>query len=90
MTYPRLLLTVASVTALLSGCATQNQSSQPGQLVDASEYEYVTPVGSNIPVRVRKGTAPQTSSPTTSISGETAQNMMHGAPGQAMVDKSGR
>jgi hypothetical protein len=90
MHHKRTLLSLVALAAVvLAGCA--NTTTQPAsKVVDNSEYEYVTPVGSNIPVRVRKGQSAQTASPTATMSGESAQGTMHGAPGQAMIDKGGR
>jgi hypothetical protein len=67
-------------TEAFVGCAGPGA---PKHAADDGEYEYVTPVGSNIPVRVRKGqTATSTTSPTATMSGEQAANMLHGAGGQ--------
>jgi hypothetical protein len=86
MNSKRILAPLTLLAAVcVAGCATT--ASQPaGKIADSSEYEYVTPLGSNIPVRVLKGQAPKTASPTATMSGEAVQNMMHGAPGQAMPD----
>jgi predicted small secreted protein len=86
MNTPRLVSSLVLLSALtLAGCATTGTAAG-GKIADSSEYEYVTPVGSNIPVRVLKGQAPQTASPTARVSGDAVQNMMHSAPGQAMPD----
>jgi hypothetical protein len=79
------LLLFSAVT--FAGCATQAEK-PAGVVVSGAEYEYVTPLGSNIPVRVLKGTKPPTSSPSATISGDEASNLFHGAGGQAKVDKT--
>lgn len=79
----RTLCTAAPVIAaalILAGCAGQSSAKQAK--ADQNEYEYVTPLGSNIPVRVRKGQAAPNNSPTATISGDDMQNMQHGAGGQ--------
>ena len=48
----------------------------------SDDYEYVTPLGSNIPVLVRKGQQASTASPTASMSGDQAASAMHGGGGQ--------
>ena len=72
-------LLLAPVIAL-AGCA--NQTKEPKTIVSGDDYEYVTPLGSNIPVRVKKGEKASSTSPTASISGEEATNALHGGGSQ--------
>ena len=72
--------TIVAVAVILAGCAGQPSAKQAK--ADQGEYEYVTPLGSNIPVRVRKGQAAPNNSPTATISGDDMQNMQRGAGGQ--------
>jgi hypothetical protein len=82
----RLLGVAASV--FLAGCAETTNSPKPATSAAAAEYEYVTPLGSNIPVRVPKGqTAVNQISPTEVTSGERAANMIHSAGGAAPIDR---
>jgi hypothetical protein len=84
---------ITSVLAALAlvggaaGCATTTAPKASGAVAD-SEYEMVTPIGSNIPVRVRKGSTAETSSPSATISGDAARQMISpgGANGQARSD----
>ncbi len=83
------LLPLLLAAAALTGCAGKTDQTN-GKVADSSEYEYVTPLGSNIPVRVKKGqTAQSATSPSATMSGDAAQGMMHGAGGQAKMDTSG-
>lgn len=59
----------------LAGCASAPAASD-------AEYEYVTPLGSNIPVRVKKGEKAATASPTGTVSAEQATNAIRGGGGQ--------
>ena len=52
----------AVLVVALAGCAGQPNDSK--KIVSGDDYEYVTPLGSNIPVRVKKGEKPVTASPT--------------------------
>lgn len=55
----------------------------------AGEYEWVTPLGSSIPVRVPKGQgAASTTSPSSTLSGEQATNAISSAGGGS-VSKTG-
>ncbi|HUR57638.1 MAG TPA: hypothetical protein VM029_08005 [Opitutaceae bacterium] len=73
---PSLALTLAVVA--LAGC--DSTTPKKTTTADNAEYEYVTPLGSNIPVRVRKGTtATSTTSPTNTLSAEQAANMIQQA-----------
>ncbi len=56
---------------LAAGCAT----SKPATATADDEYEYVTPIGSNIPVKVRKGAVPAGAGPSSSaIGGDAARD----------------
>ena len=72
-----LLLSIALVAGL-TGCAgTPKQAT-----ADAGEYEWVTPTGSNIAVRVPKGQkATVGTSPTGSINGDAAAAMINSSGG---------
>lgn len=74
------------VVLTLAGCAgTPKQAS-----ATTGEYEYVTPLGSNIPVRVPKGqSAASPTAPSTTVSGEQAERLIHGAGGQVAPDRAG-
>lgn len=70
-----LLLALGAAGLVLAGCETTSTS--PKKATAESEYEYVTPLGSNIPVRVKKGTtATNPNAPTETMSGEQAANMI--------------
>lgn len=76
----RLLLLLASAATVfaLSGCETT--STGPKKSADSGEYEYVTPLGSNIPVRVKKGTtAANKEAPSETMTAEQAANMIQRA-----------
>ncbi len=72
------VLAVAGLTA--ASCASQATTKEAK--ADQGEYEYVTPLGSNIPVRVKKGQTAATTSPTANVSADDAANMLHGSGGQ--------
>lgn len=60
---------------LATGCETTDAAARK-KTADTADYEYVTPLGSNIPVRVRKGTtATSTTSPSETMTGEQAANL---------------
>lgn len=69
---------VALAGFALAGCETTSTSPKKAATAE-SDYEYVTPLGSNIPVRVKKGTAANTPSPTETMTGEQAANMIQRA-----------
>lgn len=54
-------LCVVTLASVFSGCASRPKQTEPSSLqiierkIVTSEYEYITPTGSNIPVRVPKG-----------------------------------
>ncbi len=80
-------LLLLAVTALgLGGCAgTPKQAT-----AESGEYEWVTPTGSNIAVRVPKGQkATVGTSPTGTMSGEQAAGMINSAGGKVPTDKGG-
>ena len=80
------LLTLTSAV-VLSGCA----GTPKPATADAGEYEWVTPTGSNIAVRVPKGQrATVDTSPTAALSGEQGAAMINGAGGKVPVDRGGR
>jgi hypothetical protein len=62
------------------GCA--GQPTDKTGVAAGDEYESVTPLGSNIPVLVKKGTKPATASPTDTVSADQAANAIHGGGGQ--------
>ena len=67
------------------------QSANTGakKAADNTEYEYVTPLGSNIPVRVPKGSkATNVNSPTETMTGDQAANMIQRAG--AVTPNNGR
>ena len=85
MKTPRLLI-IAALLAGLVGCESTN-APKAGTTASAAEYEYVTPLGSNIPVKVLKGqTATNGVSPTSTMTGEQAANAIHSAGG-APIDR---
>ena len=77
---PRPFCTLALL--LLAGCANPAVD-KGGVLVNKSDYEMVTPLGSNIPVMVKKGQAPATASPTDTISSDEFAQNVHRAGGQS-------
>lgn len=76
------------LVAALTGCAgTPSQKAA----ADSGEYEWVTPTGSNIAVRVPKGQkAAVGTSPTGTLSGEAAAGMINSSGGKVPTDKGGR
>lgn len=70
---------------VLAGC--NGAPTTKDAVVKSDDYEYVTPLGSNIPVLVRKGQRPDTASPTASMSGDQATNAIHGGGGQMPASK---
>jgi hypothetical protein len=73
------VLAVLTATALV-GCATTEKSKQAK--ADDGEYEWVTPVGSNIAVKVRKGQrASALASPTENLSQDQLGTMQRGTGG---------
>ncbi len=80
-----LLPSIALAAALTSCAGTPKQST-----AESGEYEWVTPTGSNIAVRVPKGQkATVGTSPTGSISGEAAAGMINSSGGKVPTDKGG-
>ncbi len=77
---PRLLHCPAALLLLLTftGCAGPTKEG----VTKSDDYEYVTPLGSNIPVLVKKGQKAQTASPTATMSGDQAANAIHGGGSQ--------
>ncbi len=78
---------ILAAFCLLVGCATTPKPTT----ATAGEYEYVTPIGSNIPVRVPKGqtNAPNATSPTGTMSADQLGTMINSAGGKVPVDKGG-
>lgn len=71
----RTLPLLAALGLLAAGCETTDAAAKK-KSADTAEYEYVTPLGSNIPVRVRKGTtAASATSPTSTMTGEQAADL---------------
>ncbi|MEY2878973.1 MAG: hypothetical protein RLZZ15_1353 [Verrucomicrobiota bacterium] len=75
-----LCVLVLAVAALGGGCATQPPKA--AGVIANGEYEYVTPLGSNIPVLVRKGEKPTGASPSETVSGDQATNSIRSGGGQ--------
>ena len=60
----------------LAGCAaTPTKNAQ----ADDGEYEWVTPLGSNVPVKVRKGQTVQGISPTGTLTAEQTAQAVRGS-----------
>jgi hypothetical protein len=79
---------LAALALAVAGCETANTGAKK-TAADNTEYEYVTPLGSNIPVRVPKGSkATNVNSPTENMTGEQAANMIQRAG--AVAPNSGR
>jgi uncharacterized lipoprotein len=71
---------LAASLLTFAACASKIESKKT--TADDAEYEYVTPIGSHIPVKVRKGAAkPQVAAPTGEVSGEDAQTLIHAGGG---------
>ena len=69
---------IAALALILAGCESANTGAK--KAADNTEYEYVTPLGSNIPVRVPKGSkATNVNSPTETMTGDQAANMIQRA-----------
>jgi hypothetical protein len=82
-----LLCVVAAVAGNLAGCANTPKQAT----ADSTEYEWVTPTGSNIAVRVPKGQrATVGTAPTSTLTGEQAATILNTAGGKVPVDKGGR
>lgn len=76
-----LLVVLAAVG--LAGCANTPKSNT----ADSGEYEWVTPTGSNIAVRVPKGQRPTVgTSPTGTMSAEQAAAMVNASAGKVPTD----
>ena len=67
---------------LFAGCANPAMD-KTGVVVNKGDYEMVTPLGSNIPVMIKKGTTPATASPTDTISADEFAQNVHRAGGQS-------
>lgn len=79
-------LGVALLILAATGCAGPTAETKTA---NAGDYEWVTPLGSNIPVRVPKGQgAASTTSPSASLTGEQATNAVSSAGGGS-VSKTG-
>lgn len=63
------------------GCVTKPEEQAKKKAAD-SEYTYVTPLGSRIPVKVRRGESATTASPTNKVSGAEAENLMRSGRGR--------
>jgi len=83
-TRPIRLTALATLIAIgLAGCAT-TPAAKPAKdaKADDSEYEWVTPTGSNIAVKVRKGQkAASTTSPTETMTAEQLGTAVHTSGG---------
>ena len=87
---PLPLVAALALLTALAGCATTDATPKK-TAADNTGYEYVTPLGSNIPVRVRKGTtATNSTSPTATMNAQEAANMINGAPGAVREAGGGR
>ncbi len=84
--HPVQVLLPLTLLLAAAGCA-----GTPKSAADTAEYDYVTPLGSNIAVRVPKGqkTAPNSTSPTGTMSAEQLGTMINAAGGKVPVDKGG-
>jgi hypothetical protein len=71
---PRALLGLALLG--FGGCATAPTKDAKA---DSGEYEWVTPLGSNVPVRVRKGESAPSSSPIGTMNADQATQAIRGA-----------
>ena len=79
------VLALSTLVAIgLAGCAaTPTKNAQ----ADDGAYEWVTPLGSNVPVKVKKGQAVQGVSPTGTLTAEQTAQAIRG--GGAPAPKSG-
>ena len=83
MKRPAIARTLIALTVpVFAGCANP-AADKKGVLANKDDYEMVTPLGSNIPVRVKKGEKPATVSPTDTMSGEDMAQAIHRAGGQS-------
>ncbi len=79
-------LTAAVGAFLAAGCAGPDSAAKTAA---GGDYEWVTPLGSNIPVRVPKGQgATNANAPTATLGGEQAANAIS-AGGGGSVSKTG-
>ncbi|MBS0664008.1 MAG: hypothetical protein JSR48_12150 [Verrucomicrobia bacterium] len=75
----RMLATATLLAGVFTGCAT---NPTPKDAKADGEYEWVTPVGSNIAVKVRKGQKASTiSSPTDTMTAEQLSSQVHSSGG---------
>lgn len=84
--HPACSLLPLAALLIAGGCA-----GAPKPSADTAEYDYVTPIGSNIAVRVPKGqkTAPNSTSPTGTMSAEQLGTMINSSGGKVPTDKGG-
>jgi hypothetical protein len=76
----------ALLVLAIAGCAGPGGETSTAR---PAEYEWVTPLGSNIPVRVLKGqSAASATSPSSTLNGEQATNAISSAGGGS-VNKTG-
>lgn len=76
----RMLAIAALVAGVFAGCATNPKPKDAK--ADDGEYEWVTPVGSNIAVKVRKGQKAATiGSPTETMTAEQLSTAVHTSGG---------
>ena len=80
MKRPTVSAVVLAAVLTLAGCA--GQTTKSDSVASKDEYEYVTPLGSNIPVKVKKGEKVVTMSPTDKVNSTQAANAVHGGGGQ--------
>jgi hypothetical protein len=82
---PSVLITLCLLLVASAGCAGPTADSKTA----GTDYEWVTPLGSNVPVRVPKGqSAASTTSPSATLTGEQATNAISSAGGGS-VSKTG-
>jgi len=83
--FRRAILAVSTLAALglAGGAATPSKNAK----ADDGEYEWVTPLGSNVPVKVKKGQTVQGLSPTGTLTAEQTAQAVRG--GGAPAPKGG-
>ena len=70
-------LATFTALALCGGCATTATDKKTAAA--DSEYEYITPLGSNVPVRVKKGQQAASTSPSGTMTADQLGQAVHGA-----------
>jgi ABC-type Fe3+-hydroxamate transport system substrate-binding protein len=80
MKRPTTSAVVLAAVLTLAGCA--SQATKSDSVASKDEYEYVTPLGSNIPVKVKKGEKVVTMSPTDKVNADQATKAVRSGGGQ--------